>query len=71
LKKKFLGNLDKLKIKLKAMVLGDERKARVYAVEELAKVSLSKGKAYLLIMLKLIRNALLLPFALGYIGRLK
>ncbi|MFZ8831927.1 MAG: class I SAM-dependent methyltransferase, partial [Thermodesulfobacteriaceae bacterium] len=31
LEKKFFGNLDKLKAKLKSMVLGDERKARVYA----------------------------------------
>ena len=71
LEKKLFGNLDKLKIKLKGMVLGDERKARVYMVEELAEVSPSKGKAYILIMLKLIRNAILLPFALGYIGKLK
>lgn len=71
LEKKLFGNLDKLKIKLKGMVLGNERKARGYAVEELAEVSPNKGKAYLLIMLKLIRNAILLPFALGYIGNLK
>jgi 2-polyprenyl-3-methyl-5-hydroxy-6-metoxy-1,4-benzoquinol methylase len=71
LEKKHLGNLDKLKIKLKGMVLGDERKARAYAVEELAEVSPSKVKAYILIMLKLIRNAMLLPFALGYAGKLK
>jgi 2-polyprenyl-3-methyl-5-hydroxy-6-metoxy-1,4-benzoquinol methylase len=71
LEKKLFGNLDKLKIKLKGMVLGNERKARVYAVEELAEVSPSKGKAYILIMLKLIRNAILLPFALGYVGKLK
>jgi SAM-dependent methyltransferase len=71
LEEKFFGNLDKLKIKLKGMVLGDERKARVYAVEDLAKVSPSKGKAYILIMLKLIRNAILLPFALRYVGKLK
>jgi len=71
LEKKLFGNLDKLRIKLKGMVLGDERKARVYAVEELAEVSPSKGKAYILMMLKLIRNAMLLPFALGYAGKLK
>jgi 2-polyprenyl-3-methyl-5-hydroxy-6-metoxy-1,4-benzoquinol methylase len=71
LEKKLFGNLDKLKIKLKGMVLGDERKARVYAVEDLAKVSPSKGKAYILMMLKLIRNSILLPFALGYAGKLK
>jgi hypothetical protein len=71
LEKKLFGNLDKLKIKLKGMVLGDERKARVYGVEELAEVSPSKGKAYILMMLKLIRNAILLPFALGYVGELK
>jgi len=71
IEKKLFGNLDKFKIKLKGMVLGDERKARVYAVEELAKVSPSKGKAYILMMLKLIRNAILLPFALGYAGKLK
>lgn len=71
LEKKLFGNLDKFKIKLKGMVLGDERKARVYAVEELAEVSPSKGKAYILMMLKLIRNVVLLPFALGYVGKLK
>ena len=63
--------MNELKIKLKGMVLGDERKARVYAVEELAEVSPSKGKAYIIMMLKLIRNAVLLPFALGYVGELK
>jgi len=71
LEKKLFGNLDKLKIKLKSMVLGDERKARAYTVEDLAKVSPSKGKAYILMMLKLTRNAMLLPFALGYVGKLK
>jgi 2-polyprenyl-3-methyl-5-hydroxy-6-metoxy-1,4-benzoquinol methylase len=71
LEKKLFGNLDKLKIKLKGMVLGNERKARVYAVEELVKVSPSKGKAYILMMLKFLRNAILLPFALGYAGKLK
>jgi 2-polyprenyl-3-methyl-5-hydroxy-6-metoxy-1,4-benzoquinol methylase len=71
LEKKLFGNLDKLKIKLKGMVLGDERKARGYAVEKLVKVSPNKGKAYMLMMLKLLRNAILLPFALGYAGKLK
>jgi SAM-dependent methyltransferase len=71
LEKKLFGNLDKLKIKLKGMVLGDERKARAYAVEELGEVSPSKGKAYILMMLKLIKNAMLLPFALVFVGRLK
>jgi SAM-dependent methyltransferase len=69
--KKLFGDLDKLKIKLKGMVLGNERKARVYAVKELTEVSPSKGKAYILMMLKFLRDAILLPFALGYIGRLK
>ena len=71
LEKKLFGNLDKLKIKLKGMMLGDERKARAYMVEELVEVSPSKGKAYILMVLKLIRNAMLLPFALGYVGELK
>jgi SAM-dependent methyltransferase len=71
LEKKLFGNLDKLKIKLKGMVLGDERKARVYVVEDLMEVRPSKGKVYILMMLKLIRNAILLPFALRYVGRLK
>jgi hypothetical protein len=66
LEKKLFGNLDKLKIKLKGMVLGDERKAKAYVVEELTEVSPSKGKAYILMMLKLIRNAVLSPLALGY-----
>ena len=56
-------------------MLGDERKARFYAVEKLVEVSQNKGKAYMLIMplvmLKLIKNAILLPFALGYVGKLK
>lgn len=71
LEKKLFGNLDKLKTKLKGMALGDERKARVYAVEERAEVSPSKGKSYILMMLKLIRNVVLLPFALGHVGKLK
>ena len=71
LEKKLFGNLDKHKIKLKGMMLGDERKARVYVVEELVEVSPIKGKAYILMMLKLIRNAILLPFALGYARKLK
>ena len=71
LEKKLFGNLYKLKIKLKGMVFGDERKAKVYVVEELVKVSPGKVKAYILMMLKLIRNAILLSFALGYVGRLK
>jgi len=71
LEKKLFGDLDKLKIKLKSMVLGDERKAKAYAVEDLMEVSPSKGKAYILMMLKFLRNAILLPFALGYAGKLK
>jgi 2-polyprenyl-3-methyl-5-hydroxy-6-metoxy-1,4-benzoquinol methylase len=75
LEKKLFGNLDKLKIKLKGMVLGNERKARVYAVEDLVKVSPSKGKAFMLMImlmvLKLIKNAMLLPFTVGYVGKLK
>jgi 2-polyprenyl-3-methyl-5-hydroxy-6-metoxy-1,4-benzoquinol methylase len=71
IEKKLFGDLEKLKIKLKGMVLGDERKARAYGVEELVEVSPNKGKAYMLMMLKFLRNAILLPFALGYIGRLK
>jgi hypothetical protein len=38
LEKKFFGNLDKLKTKLKGMVLGDERKAKAYVLEKLAQV---------------------------------
>jgi hypothetical protein len=71
LEKKLFGNLDKLKIKLKEMVLRDERKEKAYMVDELAKVSPSKGKAYMLIMLKLIRNAMLFFLALGYAEKLK
>ena len=75
LEKKLFGNLDKLKIKLKGMVLGDERKAGFYAVEELAEISPNKGKAFMLMImlmgLKLIKNAMLLPFTVGYVGKLK
>jgi SAM-dependent methyltransferase len=75
LEKKLFGNLDNLKIKLKGMVLGDERKVRFYAVEELAEVSPNKGKAFMLMImlmvLKLIKNAMLLPFTVGYVRKLK
>jgi hypothetical protein len=40
--------------------------------KELAEVSPNKRKAYyILMMLKLIRNAMLSPVALGYVGKLK
>jgi 2-polyprenyl-3-methyl-5-hydroxy-6-metoxy-1,4-benzoquinol methylase len=68
LERKLFGN--DLKIKLKGMVLGDERKTRTL-VEDLLEVGPSKGKIYILTMLKLIRNAILLPFALRYIRKLK
>jgi 2-polyprenyl-3-methyl-5-hydroxy-6-metoxy-1,4-benzoquinol methylase len=71
LEKKLFGNLDKLKIKLKEMVLRDERKEKAYRVDELAKVSPSKGKAYMLIMLKLIRNAMLFFPCFGICGEIK
>jgi 2-polyprenyl-3-methyl-5-hydroxy-6-metoxy-1,4-benzoquinol methylase len=71
LERKFFGNLDKLRIKLKGMVLGDEKEAIGYAVEELVEFSPIKGRAYILMMLKFLRNAILLPFALGYAGKLK
>lgn len=48
-------------------MFGNERKAIGYAVEELVRISPHKGKAYLLMMLKLIRNAMPLSFALGCI----
>jgi len=69
--KKFLGNLDRLKHKLKAMVVGSERRARVYAVEDLDKVSEKKALATVLKALKLGRSLALLPFALLYLGKLK
>jgi len=68
IEKKLFGNLDSLKIRLKAWVTGSERKARVYAVEELSKVS---SKGYAVRILKNLRNLALLPFAIFYIGRLK
>ena len=69
--KRFLGNMDSFKTKLKALALGDRRKALAYAVEDLPKVSQRKGMALGLMVLKLIRNALLLPLAIPYIGKLK
>jgi len=72
LEKKFFGNLlDGLKHKLKAMVVGSERRARVYAVEDLDKVSEKKALATVLKALKLGRSLALLPFALLYLGKLK
>jgi 2-polyprenyl-3-methyl-5-hydroxy-6-metoxy-1,4-benzoquinol methylase len=44
LEKKLFGNLNRFKIKLKSMVLGDERKARAYAVESLRKLAQVKEK---------------------------
>jgi len=69
--KKFFGNVDGLNRKLKAMVVGSERRARVYAVEDLDKVSEKKALATVLKTLKLGRNLALLPFALLYLGKLK
>jgi hypothetical protein len=40
-------------------------------MKELAEVSPSKGKAYIPMMFKFLRNAMLLPFALRYVGKLK
>ncbi|WP_029551355.1 class I SAM-dependent methyltransferase [Thermocrinis jamiesonii] len=72
LEKRFFGNLlDGLKHKLKAMVVGSERRARVYAVEDFDKVSEKKALATVLKALKLGRNLVLLPLALLYLGKLK
>jgi len=71
LEKKFLGNLDRLKLKLKASVVGSERRTRVYAVEDLDKVSERKVFAMVLKALKLGRNLTILPFAFLYLGKLK
>ncbi|MDN5380187.1 bifunctional 2-polyprenyl-6-hydroxyphenol methylase/3-demethylubiquinol 3-O-methyltransferase UbiG [Thermodesulfobacterium sp.] len=69
--KKLFGNLDELKNKLKAMVVGSERKARAYAVEDLDKISERKKTAIMLKALKLGRNLALSPFVLLYLGKLK
>jgi len=69
--RKFFGNVDGLKHKLKAMVVGSERRARVYAVEDLDKVSEKKALTTVLKALKLRRSLALLPFALLYLGKLK
>ncbi|ODA43936.1 Methyltransferase type 12 [Thermodesulfovibrio sp. N1] len=71
LEKKIFGNIDGIKRKLKAKVLGNERKALAYAVEDLSSAGANKGVALFLLILKYLRNLLLLPFALMYVGKRK
>jgi len=67
LEKKVFGNLDGIKRKLKAKALGDKRKALAYAVEDLPSAGANKGVALFLLILKYLRNLLLLL----YVGKRK
>jgi len=70
IEKKLFGNLDSLKIWLKGKVLGNKRIASAVKVEDLKKVSSSKG-IYAFKLLKKLRNILLTPFSIFYLFKLK
>jgi hypothetical protein len=68
---KLFGKLHKLRNLVKGLVLGDKRKATAF-VDDIVARSTSyseKIRAYLLKGLKLMRNALLFPFAFVYIKK--
>ena len=67
--KKLLG--DDIKIWLKTKVLGDKRMAYGILVEDLDKASQDRLKVSILKALKFVRNAILLPFTLLYLPKLK
>uniref|UniRef100_A0A7V5XG15 Class I SAM-dependent methyltransferase n=1 Tax=Thermodesulfobacterium geofontis TaxID=1295609 RepID=A0A7V5XG15_9BACT len=71
IEKKIFGNIDGFKVKLKTLAVGSERKARVYAVEDLGKVSDKKVAVAFLKALKLGRNIVLMPFVLPYLGKIR
>jgi SAM-dependent methyltransferase len=68
---KLFGKLHKLRYLVKVLVLGDKRKATAY-VDDIVASSTSYSeriRAYLLKGFKLMRNALLFPFAFVYIKK--
>ncbi|MGC8651439.1 MAG: class I SAM-dependent methyltransferase [Minisyncoccia bacterium] len=69
--KKLFGNFDSVKIWLKAKALGDKRIVKAAMVEDLDKYSQDKLKVSILKASKFVRNAILLPFTLPYLSKLK
>jgi len=70
IEKKFFGNLDDLKNKLKFMIVKD-KKVSLHTIEDIEAIIKNKNKIMLLKILKLIRNFVFLPFSLIYIKKLK
>jgi 2-polyprenyl-3-methyl-5-hydroxy-6-metoxy-1,4-benzoquinol methylase len=69
---KILGkNFENLKIKLKTTITKNKMKAKEYSIEELEKAGKDRIKAKLFKVLKLIKNLILFPFILPYVGSLK
>ena len=71
IEKKLFGNLDFLKGKLKAKSVKNDRLALSLRVEDITRISKNKVFFALLKLMKKVRNALLLPFALPYLTKLK
>lgn len=71
IEKKFFGNIDRFKYKLKAKAVKDNRLASSLLVEDIGKASGDKMMSLLLHILKKFRNTILLLFALPYITKLK
>jgi len=68
--KTIFGN-DKIKIKIKSMLLGDERKAKSYYIEELSEVESKNIKLSILKVIKNVTSILLLPLLSVYVGGFK
>ncbi|MGC8735070.1 MAG: hypothetical protein ACP5RD_08635, partial [bacterium] len=70
--KKIFGNIDSIKIKIKAKILGkDENLAKVISIEDLNKYSQDKLILSFLKILKLTKDIALLPFTVIYLNKLK
>ncbi|WP_428108751.1 class I SAM-dependent methyltransferase [Caldisericum sp.] len=70
--KKIFGNIDSLKVKLKAKFLdGNEKLAKAIKVEELKEHSDKRLGIIALMTVKLLRNIVLLPFTIFYLHKLK
>jgi hypothetical protein len=70
--KKIFGNIDSIKIKIKAKILGkDENLAKVISIEDLNKYSEDKLILSFLKILKLTKDIALLPFTVIYLNKLK
>jgi SAM-dependent methyltransferase len=71
LERRYFGNFDKLKVKLKTFAGIDRKMARGILVDDLERYTGKNWKVYMLKFLKIARIILLLPFSLIYLKSLK